>query len=84
MANPCVSCGDVAPEGSWVCYACSNGGLKCPDCGATLRFMVSSKFNTVREILFFRLYHCENCLADWETDYSVDNSNYTLHRKFWG
>lgn len=84
MVDTCVMCGDIVPEGTQICHACNHGGLRCPDCSTTLKFMTSCRSVTIKQILYSRLYHCEHCHADWEVDSSVNDYAVELKRKFWG
>ena len=84
MVDTCVCCGEVVPEGTHVCYACSRGVVNCPDCRNTLCFMATDKFYAGKQVLYSKLYHCDKCHADFETEASVDNTASKLNRKFWG
>jgi hypothetical protein len=85
MVNTCVCCGDIIPEGSQVCYACSHYNiLKCPDCGSAISLMSSCKSYTEKQVLFSRIYHCESCQADWEAESPANEPITKLKRKFWG
>ncbi len=84
MVDTCVMCGDIIPEGSHICYACSHSGICCPDCGSQLRLMSSCRSYTDKQVLYSILYHCGNCHADWEAESPANEQTDELKRKFWG
>ena len=86
MVNTCVCCGDIVPEGTQVCYRCSNvePGAKCPECGSILRVMYSGYNITENAITGYTLFHCEKCLSDWEKESKYIGQPVVLKRKFWG
>jgi hypothetical protein len=86
MANTCVMCNSPIelPEGTQVCFACSHAKENCPDCGSALRFMSSCSCHTGSAVLHSKLYHCETCHADWETENPTVETTKHLKRKFWG
>lgn len=56
-------------EGFWTLY------IPCPYCGKSLRAMSQDD-----EII---LYHCEECLRDWEAQQSGEDI-FHIQRKYWG
>jgi hypothetical protein len=85
MVNTCVCCGDTIPEGTQLCYCCENNvKLSCPNCGSALRLMSSCKASSREQILYYRLYSCDTCNTDWETNTSADDFTGRLKRKFFG
>ena len=55
--------------------------FKCPECGSRIEYASClGERNGEHEALF----HCQNCLSDWDVIYTRDMKIIKIERKFWG
>ena len=88
MANTCVCCDAVIPEGTQFCRSCenssSNDRVLCPQCGSVLELISSHWYNTCYGHARNTVFHCNICLRDWEKDEEYVAKHVKFNRKFWG
>ena len=86
MVDTCVCCGEIIPEDSHYCRRCANdgNGVKCPQCGSSLKVMHSGFNITDTDITWETLFHCEDCGSDWEKQAKYLGQPVEFKRKFWG
>ena len=55
--------------------------FKCPECGSRIVcYSYLGKQDGEHEAIF----HCQNCLSDWNIVYTKDKKIVKIERKFWG
>lgn len=86
MVDTCVMCDNIVTEGTMVCSDCMHtfNQSKCQECHTPLVLIHSKQTISGDTLTINKLFHCENCLTDYEQNISYVKQHDKFKRKFWG
>ena len=82
-----VMCGNIVPEGTWICDLCAKDRVPqqtCPECSGDLRVMHSYTSEAGSSITVTKLLHCDQCHRDWDQESVYYLKTSEFRRNFWG